>query len=70
MTAASLGNGRGDHITMEGTLGTLEHVGFLEDVILEIRGTEGILRVDLSKEDFLRRASKTPGRRTQEKSPS
>lgn len=39
-------------ILLEGTIGSLEHAKFVEDTILELVGTEGVLRVDLSKEDL------------------
>lgn len=52
--AASIGNGNGDRVTMEGTIGALERAGFVEDTVLELEGTEGILRVDLSKEDLVK----------------
>ena len=51
---ALLGNGNGDRVTIEGTIGNLKRVDFLEDSILEILGTEGALRVDLSREDLAR----------------
>ena len=51
---ASLDNGNGDRVTIEGTIGGLKRVDFLEDSILEILGTEGALRVDLSREDLTR----------------
>ena len=37
---------------IEGTLGKLVSVGFNEGVVLEIVGCDGILRVDLSREDL------------------
>ena len=51
---ASLGNGNGDRVTIEGTIGSLKRVDFPEDSALEILGTEGALRVDLSREDLVR----------------
>jgi len=50
---ASLGNGGGNGVAIEGTLGTLERASFLEGVVLEIVGTFGVLRVDLSREELL-----------------
>jgi len=40
-------------ILLEGTIGLLEHARFVEDAILELIGTDGVLRVDLSKEDLI-----------------
>ena len=37
---------------MEGTLGSLEKAMFVEDSVLELVGTAGTLRVDLSMEDL------------------
>jgi len=39
-------------ILMEGTLGALRSVGFVENSVLEVTGSNGILRVDLSMEDL------------------
>jgi len=43
-------------VLMEGTIGSLRHAGFVEDTVLELEGTEGVLRVDLSMEDLAKRA--------------
>jgi len=47
-------------ILMEGTIGALKHVGFVEDSVLELIGTAGVLRVDLSREDLAREESRKP----------
>lgn len=39
-----------DSILIEGFLGKLETVNIIEDVMLEIKGTNGILRMDLKEE--------------------
>ena len=39
-------------LLIEGTIGTLKRAEFVEGAILELIGTEGTLRVDLSKEDL------------------
>lgn len=44
-------NGAGG-LLMEGTLGSLEKAMFVEDSVLELVGTAGTLRVDLSMEDL------------------
>jgi hypothetical protein len=49
----SLGNGWRDGVLIEGALGTLQSVGFLEGMILELIGTNGVLRVDLTREELL-----------------
>ena len=48
-------------ILLEGTIGTLLGAGFLEDSILELAGSRGVLRVDLSREDLTRTTSKHGG---------
>jgi hypothetical protein len=52
--SASFGNGKGDRVTIEGTIGALEHAEFVDDAVLELAGTKGVLRVDLSREDLAR----------------
>ena len=47
---AILPDGSGDKLTLEGYLGELESVELIEDVLLEIKGSTGILRVGLSRE--------------------
>jgi hypothetical protein len=44
---------------MEGTIGILKHAVFLEDTILELAGTRGVLRVDLSREELAKPSLKT-----------
>jgi len=45
-------------ILLEGTIGPLRYVRFVEDTILELVGTGGILRVDLSTNDLARSSQK------------
>ncbi len=49
----SIPNGS-QRILMEGTIGSLKRVGFIEDRIFEIVGTAGVLRIDMSEEDLLK----------------
>ncbi len=51
LKSASLGNGTQEGVLIEGTLGTLTSAGFLDGVVLEVVGTEGVLRVDLLSEE-------------------
>ena len=37
---------------IEGTIGALKHADFVEDTVLELVGTRGVLRVDLAREDL------------------
>ena len=39
-------------LLLEGTIGSLKHAKFVEDAVLELVGTGGTLRVDLSREDI------------------
>ena len=39
-------------VLIEGTLGALKRAEFVEDVVLEVTGDNGVLRVDLAKEDL------------------
>lgn len=40
-------NGSGSGVLVEGTLGNLQHAVFVESEILEVRGSCGVLRVNL-----------------------
>ena len=46
----SLPDGSGDHLLIEGFLGELEKIELIEDLMLEVRGTSGVLRLDLTRE--------------------
>jgi hypothetical protein len=59
VSAASFGNGNGERLTMEGTIGTLKHARFVEDVVLELVGTQGVLRVDLASKDLAKPPQKS-----------
>ena len=48
-----------ERFLMEGTIGSLKRADFVEDAVLELVGSEGVLRVDLSREDLtVRRGAK------------
>jgi len=55
---ASFGNGRGDRVTIEGTIGTLQRAEFEENSVLELVGTAGTLRIDLAREDLVKPSQK------------
>ena len=46
-------------LVIEGTIGLLRRAAFVEDAVLELTGSSGVLRVDLSKED-LAKGTKRP----------
>ena len=39
-------------VLFEGLLGKLERIDMIDDILLEIKGTNGTLRIDLSKEEL------------------
>ena len=49
---ASLDDGAQDGVQIEGTLGTLIGASFQDGVVLEVIGTHGVLRVDLTSEEI------------------
>lgn len=52
LKTASLGNGSQEGVLIEGTLGALTSAGFLDGVVLEVVGTEGVLRLDLQSQEI------------------
>jgi len=62
----SLSNRSVEPVLIQGELGGLEGVYLLEDVTLEVRGTKGTLRLDISKEElemFLSHAGRQEGKK-------
>lgn len=45
-------NGNRESVLIEGTIGKLEHASFEEDLILEIVGQEGVLRINLQQNEL------------------
>jgi hypothetical protein len=48
----SITDERRDSVLFEGYLGELERLSMIEGLALEVRGTNGTLRVDLSEEEL------------------
>lgn len=48
----TLANGSRDSVLVEGTVGELVQAMFVDDVILEIVGKKGTLRINLKKEEL------------------
>ena len=48
----TLADNRSEHVTIEGTIGELTRAHFEEDVILEVTGTKGVLRIDLGVDEI------------------
>ena len=63
LKSASLGNGTHEGVLIEGTLGALTKAGFLDGVVLEVLGTQGVLRVDLLSEELRGRPRRMPGKK-------
>ena len=56
----------GDTVLIEGFLGELEEADLVEGVMLEIKGANGILRMDLKEEELNTLLKKTKGERGRE----
>ena len=52
----TLTNGSRDSVLVEGTIGELVQATFAEDVILEVVGKNGILRIDLGEDEIKKTA--------------
>ena len=48
----SLPEGSGDRLVIEGILGELEAMKLIEDIMLEIRGDHGVLRLGMTREEL------------------
>jgi len=47
-----ISNRTGETVLVEGFLGELEEVSFVEGAMLELRGSDGVLRIDLKEEEL------------------
>ena len=47
-----------DRVLFEGNLGELEELGMVEDIILEIKGVNGTLRVEVCEDELRKMLSK------------
>ncbi len=47
-----------EKVLIEGSLGSLERAQFVEDLVLEVIGSNGELRIDLSMKDLQKSAQK------------
>jgi hypothetical protein len=48
-------NGSSDSVLVEGTIGELVQAAFVEDVILEVVGEKGVLRINLEEKELKRK---------------
>ena len=53
----TLNNDVQENAVIEGTIGKLEHAGFVEDMVLEVMGRKGILRIDISENEIKRKGA-------------
>jgi hypothetical protein len=54
VTRVALPNENGGNVLIEGFLGKLQDLSFTEGIMLEIQGTNGTLRMDLSEKELKR----------------
>ena len=50
----SISNEAHDRVLFEGVFGELEELSMVEDEVLEIKGTEGTIRIDISRQELKR----------------
>ena len=48
----SMSNAKHEGVLLEGFLGELEELGMVEEVILEVKGSNGTLRIDLDEDEL------------------
>ena len=48
----SVSNKSHDRVLFEGFLGRLEEVSIIEGLVLEVKGVNGVLRIDLSEDEL------------------
>jgi len=54
-----------ENAVIEGTIGKLEHAGFVEDTVLEVMGRKGILRIDITENEIKRKGANAQDNSTQ-----
>jgi hypothetical protein len=59
----SISNETKDRVLFEGDLGDLEEVAFIGGSMLEVRGTNGVLRIELGEEETRKLMSQTSATR-------
>jgi len=59
--SAALVNSRTNGVMLEGSIGVLEHAKFVENTVLEVAGSRGVLRVDLTIEDLAKNPVRPEG---------
>ena len=61
----TLNNDAQENAVIEGTIGKLEHAGFVEDSVLEVTGRKGVLRIDISETEIKRKGTNVQDNSTQ-----
>ena len=51
------GEENGEEVLIEGNIGALKKISFVDGLILEVVGTKGVLRIDLTSEELLQSLS-------------
>ena len=59
----SLSDSTKDEVLFEGFLGELESLGIIEDAVMEFKGSSGVLRIDLTRDELSRLLSVKEGER-------
>jgi len=52
----TIANGSSDSVLVEGTIGKLLEAAFVEDIILEVVGEKGVLRINLEQKELKKKA--------------
>ncbi len=60
----SLSNESHDRVLFEGFLGRLKEISMVEGAVLEVKGANGVLRIDLSEDELRRGLAKTKRRKS------
>jgi hypothetical protein len=57
----TLTNGSHENVLVEGTIGQLQRAEFAEDIILEVVGDKGVLRINLCQDEIRKKDSSKEG---------
>jgi len=57
LTNVSISNKPHERVVIEGFLGELSEIETIEDVLIQFKGANGVLRIDLSKDELWQKLS-------------
>jgi hypothetical protein len=57
LTNVSISNKPHERVVIEGYLGELSEIEMIEDVLMQFKGANGVLRIDLSKDELWQKLS-------------